>query len=237
MFNVSVRVTCMLVFVRCVRRELAQNPLLLSIIAMVYLNCGFLPAERYELYQLAVRHLIDVWCANPAALATSSPSSSPAPSPSPSPPPYSTASSSPSLSREELEYVLPSLAHFMHDNYSSGLIPGLAVSLIAVLCLTEPMYSCATILCSVVLSHLVFVNVHMWSHSFTNLAPFFPIENSLKQHLLKRLLDRSQQTAADDTSELRHSLEKKVDKFIAIMRATFGVSAVICGRISSSLCL
>jgi Zinc finger, C3HC4 type (RING finger) len=97
--------------------DFARNPLLLNIIIMVYMN-GSLPQQRSMLYEYAVNHLMRVW--------------------------HNRADSNKSdrelerlaghsadvdmkctdeFTPEELHFVLPPIAYFMHEHYSSGLIP------------------------------------------------------------------------------------------------------------------
>lgn len=72
--------------------ELASNPLLITIIGLVFKNnSGRLPRQRAALYQEALKTLIKTW-------------------------------KNISLSQSEVEYVLSSIAHEIHINYPKGLI-------------------------------------------------------------------------------------------------------------------
>ena len=73
-------------------RELATNPLMVTILALVYRkNKGHLPEQRSQLYELAMKILIEEWRIT-------------------------------GLKPLEIEYVLSPLAAHIHENYATGLI-------------------------------------------------------------------------------------------------------------------
>ena len=73
--------------------EMASNPLLLTIIALVHHSTqARLPEQRFLLYQIAVKNLVDVWRES-------------------------------DLKEDEVVSVLAPIAAYIHDRYSSGLIP------------------------------------------------------------------------------------------------------------------
>ncbi|MCB8978649.1 MAG: hypothetical protein H6657_14610 [Ardenticatenaceae bacterium] len=75
-------------------RELASNPLLLTVLALIFHNSeARLPSQRVTLYQMSVEHLTKVW-----------------------------RQRGHELNDGEVTYVLAHIAYFIHENYSTGLI-------------------------------------------------------------------------------------------------------------------
>ncbi|HRE48849.1 MAG TPA: caspase family protein, partial [Aggregatilineales bacterium] len=86
-------------------RELATNPLLITILALVYLedDRGQLPAQRAELYRRAINILVNVWRQKQTGLGTGERFGE-------------------KLSLEQIIYVLAPVAAWMHETTSRGYI-------------------------------------------------------------------------------------------------------------------
>ncbi|MCL2936932.1 MAG: caspase family protein, partial [Trichodesmium sp. MAG_R02] len=84
-------------------RELASNPLLVTILGMVFHRRGSLPEQRADLYQLAMKILMDDWRRQRDWHKTG-------------------LTANDGLTAEELTYILSPLAAHIHQNYATGLI-------------------------------------------------------------------------------------------------------------------
>ena len=84
-------------------RELASNPLLVTILGMVFHRRGSLPEQRADLYQLAMEILMDDWRRQRDWHKTG-------------------LTANDGLTAEELTYILSPLAAHIHQNYATGLI-------------------------------------------------------------------------------------------------------------------
>ncbi|AFZ61343.1 caspase family protein [Anabaena cylindrica FACHB-243] len=84
-------------------RELASNPLLVTILGMVFHRRGSLPEQRANLYQLAMEILMEDWCQQRDWYKTG-------------------LIASQGLTAEELTHILSPLAAHIHQNYATGLI-------------------------------------------------------------------------------------------------------------------